>query len=143
MRAYKLLILSFLCLCGCMQHNGYIGDWFGTWHLETITVDGTEDTNYKSNFFFQFQSDKIRLCSVDPTYPEMWNECFGTWEASDKVLELNLTYTGVGPYWTPWEGTYLSHDNINVLQIEKFTSSRLILKHQFDDKTVVYNLKKQ
>ncbi len=142
MRAHKLLILCFLFLCSCMQHNGYIGDWFGTWHLESITVDGVEDAAYQGNYFFQFQADKVRISEVNPSYPENVRECFGSWEASGDVLELNFSYTGVGQYWTPWPETYLP-PAVNFLEINKMTNKRLTLTLSLPDKTVIYQLRKQ
>lgn len=149
MRAYKLLILSVLCLCGCMQHNGYIGDWFGTWYIESITVNGEENPAYQGNYFMQFQADKVRICEVDPAYPDLLAECFGSWQASGDVLELNFSYTGGGNYWNPSERpngtlmyTYLKPD-INILKITSMTSKRMVLTLSREDETIVYNLRKQ
>lgn len=142
MRAYKLLILSFLCLCGCMQHNGRIGDWFGTWHLESITINGVEDTAYDRNYFFQFQADKVRISEVNPVYPDLLEERFGSWQASDKVLELNFSYTGGGSFWEPWPETYLESD-VNILEITSMTSKRMVLTLSRSDQTIVYTLQKQ
>lgn len=144
MRAYKLLILSVLCLCGCMQHNGYIGDWFGTWHITSITVNGQEDAEYIGNYFIQFQADKVRICEVDPDYPDLLNERFGSWKSDEGVLELNFSYTGGGNYdfWSPWPEIYLE-SSINILEITNMTSKRMTLTLSRPDQTIVYTLRKQ
>lgn len=125
-----------------MQHNGRIGDWFGTWRLESITVNGDEDSAYAGNYFFQFQADKVRISEVDPVYPDLLNERFGTWQASAKVLELNFSYTGGGNYWEPWAETYLEND-VNILEITCMTSKRMVLTLSRPDQTIVYTLCKQ
>lgn len=125
-----------------MQHNGYIGDWFGTWRLEAITVNGVKDANYAGNYFFQFQADKVRICEVNPDYTDLLNERFGSWEASGDVLELNFSYTGGGNYWKPWPETYLE-SSVNILQINSMSSKRMTLTLLRDDQTIVYTLRKQ
>lgn len=141
----KLLVLAALCLTGCMQHNGDIGYWFGTWHLESISVNGTDDPLYEGNFFFQFQTDKVRLSRISTTYPELLDECFGRWAQTDNTLTLDFSYTSAsGSYWTPWAGTYLAK-GVNVLNINTLTSKRLVLtlNDPDSDKTIVYTLRKQ
>ncbi len=141
----KLLLLCALCLSSCMQHNGDIGDWFGTWHLQTITIDGNEDTAYQGNYFFQFQTDKVRLSEVATNYPELLDECFGRWKQDDNTLTLDFSYTSnSGDYWTPWPGTHLQK-GINHLQILTLTSKTLILTlHTPTDpsQTITYTLTK-
>lgn len=141
----KLLLLTALCLSSCMQHNGDIGDWFGTWHLQTITINGSEDAAYEGNYFFQFQTDKVRLSEVSTTYPETLQECFGRWEQTGNTLTLDFSYTSVtGNYWTPWSGTYLEK-GINHLEINTLTSKNLILTYHSPStgQTITYTLHKQ
>ena len=139
----KLLVVAALFLTGCMQHNGDIGDWFGTWHLESMTVNGVDDSAYEQNYFFQFQTDKVRLSRIKPTYPDLLEECFGRWEQTDNTLTLDFSYTSAsGSYWTPWPGTYLAK-GVNRLHIDKLTSKHLILTLDSPERTVVYTLRKQ
>lgn len=142
----KLLLLTALCLSSCMQHNGDIGDWFGTWHLQTITVDGIEDNSYESNYFFQFQTDKVRLSEVAPSgYPDLLDECFGRWKQEGNTLTLDFSYTSnSGSYWTPMAGTYLEK-GVNHLEINTLSSKNLILTLHSPDssRTITYTLRKQ
>ena len=86
-------IIACLTLSGCMQHNGDIGDWFGTWKLESITIDGTESADYQDTIFFQFQTDKVRIVAIDLELPATRTECFGMWTETDKTLTIDLSHT--------------------------------------------------
>lgn len=145
----KNLILGLLAcvgLSGCMQHNGRIGDWFGTWKLESITVNGTDDTAYAGNIFFQFQTDKVHIIEVDTSVPTTRRDCFGRWEESDGTLILDFSYTadGTASQFIPMTQTLLSHD-VNILTIDSKSSKRMewTLDKTDPSQTVVYKLKKQ
>ena len=142
----KILLLSVLCLSSCMQHNGNIGDWFGTWHLQAITVDGVEDAAYEGNYFFQFQTDKVRLSEVAPSgYPDLLDECFGRWKQEGNTLTLDFSHTSnSGSYWTPMAGTYLEK-GVNILEINTISSKNLTLTLHSPSTpgTITYSLRKQ
>lgn len=61
-----LLVLFSGILPSCTQNDGNIGDWFGHWKLLSITVDGTESTEYEGNIFFSFQSSVFCQIKVSP-----------------------------------------------------------------------------
>lgn len=139
-------LLACVGLSGCMQHNGRIGDWFGTWKLESITVNGTDDTAYAGNIFFQFQTDKVHIIEVDTSVPTTRRDCFGRWEESDGTLILDFSYTadGTASQFIPMTQTLLSHD-VNILTIDSQSSKRMewTLDKADPSQTIVYKLKKQ
>lgn len=134
-----------LTLSGCMQHNGNIGDWFGTWKLETITVNGAEDRSYQGNIFFQFQTDIVRIVQVDVSAPTPGRtECFGRWEENDGILTLDFSYSAEGiNHFTPMPETLLDK-GINLLTIDSQTSKKMRLTGEKNDpaQTVVYTFRK-
>ena len=82
----SLGVLMTMLMCGCTQPDGYIGDWFGSWHLESIDIDGDEDSGYADNIMFSFQG-KVFNCA----YMEV-AEIYGVWSYAGEVLTLNAGY---------------------------------------------------
>ena len=147
MRILKLLILTALLgLSGCMQHNGRIGDWFGTWKLTEIKVDGTADQTYDGNIFFQFQTNVVRIVEVDVTTSNAYKDCFGSWSDDDATLVLNFSYTADGrdDNFNPPAITRLSREE-NILRVNKESSRAMTwtLQESGTNRTVTYRLKKQ
>lgn len=82
-----------MLLTGCTQPDGYIGEWFGSWHLEQILIDGEEDSTYNEdpNIMFSFQG-KIFNCAYIENV-----EIYGSWSYAGEVLTLVAGYdTGSG-----------------------------------------------
>lgn len=134
--------LVLLGLSGCMQHNGDIGDWFGTWKLESIEVNGATDASYADNVFFQFQTDVVRMVAVLPY--QAYSDRFGSWEQDGNTLILNYSYTAAGTQQihNPLPQTYLDKA-ANILQISEMTSRRMTWRYEKPDSVIVYTLRKQ
>lgn len=133
-------------LTGCMQHNGDIGNWFGTWKLQSIDIDGTNDDSYQGNIFFQFQTSIVRIVEVYPEVSTKFSDCFGSWEEEGSTLILNFTYDADGKTgnFTPQSQTLLQRAE-NVLHIVESSSKTMVWTMQTDDpeQTITYSLKKQ
>lgn len=77
----------------CTHNSGDIGDLFGTWKLEKITIDGEADQSYDGNILWKFQSSIIEMQQVDDTLHETFNS-HGSWSRpSGGVLALDFTHT--------------------------------------------------
>lgn len=76
-----------LVLGSCTRNHGDIGPWFGTWHVKSITADGTA-VNYEGDYFFQFQSKVFRVSLV--TDREHLVESFGTWDKNDGKMTISF-----------------------------------------------------
>ena len=76
-----------LALGSCTRNHGDIGPWFGTWHVESITANGTPVT-HEGDYFFQFQSKVFRVSMVGDR--EQLVESFGTWEESNGKMTINF-----------------------------------------------------
>lgn len=85
------LLLIFAALTSCMHNDGDIGNLFGTWKIDSITIDGEEDTKYDDNVFVQFQTEVVRLVEVQHNYDYV--EYYGSWSRDGKNLLLDLHYT--------------------------------------------------
>lgn len=147
MRILRLLIITALLgLSGCMQHNGRIGDWFGTWKLTSIDVNGAEDTNYENNIFFQFQTDVVRIVAVDADTSNSFKDYFGSWSDDGTTLVLNFGYTAdnMDGNFAPPAITRLDRKE-NILHVNKESSRAMTWTLQKSDsnQTVTYRLKKQ
>ena len=84
---YILSVIAVLLLGACTRNHGDIGIWFGTWHVEQITADGTP-VNVEGDYFFQFQNTVFRVCRVYGH--EQLVESFGTWEEGDGKMTISF-----------------------------------------------------
>lgn len=140
---YTLLLAATLVgLNSCMQHNGYIGDWFGTWKLRAIELDGTPVEDYRGDIFFQFQTEIVRTVKVAPH--QGYSERFGSWKDEGSTLILDFSYTAdVSTIHTPLPETYLEKAK-NLLQITERNSREMTwVLERSDGVVVTYILKKQ
>lgn len=142
MRTLIISLLSVIMLSGCMHNNGDIGNYFGTWKVSTINVDGVDDPEYKENIFFQFQSDVFRL--VQNRTQNDITEYFGTWSETDNIMVLKLNYK-VNPesevYQIPPITRLIKGDNFIAVKHER--NNRMIWTFSSDGQTIIYTLKKQ
>lgn len=142
MRTLIISLLSVFMLSGCMHNNGDIGNYFGTWKLSTINVDGVDDPEYKENIFFQFQSNVFRL--VQNRTQNDITEYFGTWSETDNIMVLKLNYK-VNPesevYHIPTITRLIKGDNIIAVKHE--SNNRMIWTFSSEGQTIIYTLKKQ
>ncbi len=145
---YILLIAIVGSISSCTHNNGDIGDWFGTWILESIYIDNGEiPSGYQGNIIFKFQSDIISICRVDDENHSSEN-FYGTWSHFDDTLTLNFTYSddrfpnpGTGMYAPPKE-TYIPA-GITEMSVLKLSSSAIELLYESPSgRVILYNLKK-
>lgn len=149
MRIIKLIacIAAAVTITGCTCNNGYIGDWFGTWHLEKIQIEGNDLADYQGNIFWQFQSNVINMSELTPGgYHERENH-WGTWSENGKMLSLDFNHPVTSGSITP-SSLYEPPKIMNLpleadLAIDKFTSSRLVVTYNAPEASYKYILKKQ
>ena len=82
-----IICMMLLVLASCTRNHGDIGIWFGTWHVEQITADGTP-VNVEGDYFFQFQSSVFRVSQVYGH--ENLVESFGAWEEGDGKMTISF-----------------------------------------------------
>ena len=131
-----LSVLIVLTLGACTRNHGDIGIWFGTWHVENITFNGTS-INPKGDYFFQFQSHVFRVSRVYGH--EQLDESFGTWEESEDG-KLTVTFPDASVYYIQMEGL----ESYNSFTVNQVSHGQIVLtKVMADGVTCVYSLKKQ
>lgn len=109
--ADTLIILIIPLLFGCTHNNGDIGDWFGTWKLQSIEINGAEDQAYKGDILWKFQNNIISMVCADDI--QHTADCrYGTWEQAGDRLFLDFSHSddryeqGQGQY-EPLPQTYI------------------------------------
>lgn len=132
---FIIFVLSVLVLASCTRNHGDIGIWFGTWHVEQITADGTP-VNVEGDYFFQFQSKVFRVSQVYGH--EQLIDSYGTWdENGDK---MTISFPDPSTFYITMPGLE-SRNDFTVTT----TSSREITFTKVDaaGTTFAYHLKKQ
>lgn len=85
---YFIGIILALMSTGCTKTDGDIGDWFGSWHLETIIINGEEETSYTDNpeIMFSFQGNIFNAAYMERA------EIYGSWSYAGEILTLVANY---------------------------------------------------
>lgn len=145
-----LLIVIALSFNACTHNNGDIGDLFGTWKLETITIDGEKDSSYQDNVLWKFQASVINMVRANDTTHDR-SESWGTWSYAndDTQILLNFTHTdndnpnqGSNKY-SPLPETYLPKARISTLNIVELNGKKMTLIYRADNgKEYIYYFKK-
>lgn len=132
---FIISVLSVLVLASCTRNHGDIGIWFGTWHVEQITADGTP-VNVEGDYFFQFQSKVFRVSQVYGH--EQLVESYGTWDENGD--RMTVSFPDPTTYYIDMPGLE-SHNDFTVTT----TSSREVTftKTDANGTTFAYHLKKQ
>lgn len=136
-----LLIAMLLSSC---QNDGYIGEIFGTWRVESYTRDGVEMKIGPTTFSFQ---NNIVNCVLNvDEYGTSWGR-FGTWTLTDRQFELNFTHhddntpQGSGIYEAPeWLG--MISDEVMNMKITLNKDKMIWMWNAPDGAICVYQLHK-
>lgn len=143
------IFLLALSLNACTHNNGDIGDLFGTWKLQSITINNESDTAYQCNVLWKFQSSIISMVKADDT-THTKAESWGTWSYAndDTQLILDFTHTdndnpGVGSSkYSPLSETHLPKGVKIPLDIIKLNGDEMTLRYLAIDGTeYIYHLK--
>ena len=125
-----------LTLGACTRNHGDIGMWFGTWHVESITVNGST-VSHEGDYFFQFQSHAFRVSLVGDR--EQLVESFGTWEEGENG-RLTITFPDASVFYIQMPGL----EALNDFTVNVESKGQIVLsKTMTDGVSCVYSLKKQ
>ena len=129
--------MTVLLLSACTRNHGDIGIWFGTWHVEQITANGTPE-NVEGDYFFQFQSKVFRVSQVYGH--EQLVESFGTWDESEDGNKITISFPDPTVYYIVMPGLEVH----NEFTITRNSSKDLTFtKTDAAGTTFAYHLKKQ
>ncbi len=125
-----------LIMGACTCNNGDIGNWFGTWHVASITIDGEKTDSNGSDYFFQFQSTVFRAVQVKEHEEAI--ESYGTWEESGQAM--TVTFPDPAVFYIQMPGL----EAANAFTVTGGGSGKATFsKTCSDGKHVVYQLEKQ
>lgn len=144
-----ILTLIMLSLSACTTNNGDIGVYYGTWALDSVTIDGTTDTAWCANGQWTTWSFQNNIVCIMQSfgYQEIGNH-WGTWsEESGKLLldyrhhdDTNDDSSSIyeAPTWI-----YMEPHTVTTLNIEKQTSKAMTLSFvDSQGRTIRYELRK-
>ena len=154
--ALLLLSIALSMATSCTHNNGDIGDWFGHWKLNTITVDGMVDDSYEGNIFFSFQGGVFAQILVKPNHGAgMLDRHYANWEDHGSYIIINYpyhtdengnpVYNENGELKAPFKPLPVTRMSIgdNTINVDRKKGNDLQLSMtDADGHTVVYNLEK-
>lgn len=131
MKKLILILSAVLTLCACRVNNGDIGDFFGSWLVESLTVDGVtpEDFDNESSYW-EFQNNIIKVTYVSDRLETEGR--WGTWTDEGQHLLLDFTHyengvePGTGQYKAP-EWLYMPQGRVIDLTFASRSSKRMKL----------------
>lgn len=99
---YLFLIITAIAVGSCTHLDGDIGDWFGSWHLEEMLINGEIDEEYAENqktdhrqVMVSFQGKIFNMAYIGN------REIYGTWNYAGEVLTLVANYNAGSGYEAP------------------------------------------
>lgn len=144
--ALCLAIAALLFAGSCTHNNGDIGPWFGSWHLTEITINGTPDSEYQDNIFWNFQNDVVCMLVRSDYHGNKFH--WGTWSEESGKLILDYNHppkpdTSDPAIYAPPVQVHMPAEIIT-LKIDRFDSGKLQCTYHAPDGTVYgYYLTKQ
>lgn len=98
-----LMLLTAILASGCTKHDGDIGEWFGSWHLEGMLINGEPDQEYadnrendKNQVMISFQGTIFQMAYLESS------EMYGSWSYAGEVLTLIAGKGYESPYFNPY-----------------------------------------
>lgn len=152
---YKILksLLSIIIIAistSCTQPEGHIGDWFGSWHLEEMLINGEIDQEYADyqkedrwQVMVSFHGNIFNMAYLNGS------EIYGTWNYAGEILTLIANYNTGSGYQSPDFNPYptILHFPADVEQVEITVTSigSKTMQWQLIDqngKLITYNFRK-
>lgn len=151
----KTILLTIVCafllpLGSCLQKNGDIGPWFGSWYLTDILINGEPDPAYEQNkedetleVMVSFQGGLFNMAYLNGS------EIYGSWECEGNILTLIAHTKAPGQYVSPNFNPYpkVMHFPADMTQVE-ITVTKMpsrTMQWQYIDQNgdlLTYNFKK-
>lgn len=147
-----LILIIALCISfnACTHNNGDIGNLFGTWKLQSITINGEIDSTYQNNVLWKFQATVMSMIRANDVTHER-QEGWGSWEYANDETQLVVNFTHTDDYnpktgsskYSPLPETYIPKASISTLDIIELNNSKLTLKYISEDgKEYIYKFKR-
>lgn len=145
---HPLLIAATLFMLSGCQNDGYLGDMFGTWRVDSFTKNGelVEDENV-SLTTFSFQNNVVNVVLLTDEYHGAYSR-FGSWKQLEGQFTLDFTHhddnnpQGTGTYQAP-EWLEMTSEEPMVMSYSSKESKRMTwIWRSAEGNTYVYKLSK-
>lgn len=135
-------------MASCTQPDGNIGDWFGSWYLEEMLIDGEIDSEYADNktqntmqVMVSFQGKIFNMAYING------NEIYGQWSYAGEVLTLIADYTEMEypPKFDPFPVVMHLPGDVEQVEITVTYINSKTMQWQFIDQNgslITYNFRK-
>lgn len=145
-----ILVLFAILTSGCTHNDGDIGEWFGSWHLEQILINGEPDEEYATNqeqdklqVMVSFQSSVFFIGYIGSS------EIYGSWSYAGETLTLIADTNSVGylnpNYLTPFPKVLGFPEGVEQVEVTVTNISGKTMQWQFIDpegRLRTYNFRK-
>lgn len=147
LKKLSIIAVILLALSSCRVNNGDIGDYFGSWSLYDMKIDGETPDDFDPELtFWQFQNNIIDICRVGFMYDRDGH--WGTWSEENDRLLLNFMHhdvdeaPGTGGYSAPsWIG-FTSDEIISLKFVSRDSKSMTLSWNSPDGRQYTYSLRK-
>ena len=146
-KKFVIAFVTLLALASCRMNNGDIGDFFGSWLLYSMTIDGeTPDKFNPEETFWEFQNNIIEISRVDFMYDK--DGRWGTWSEDDDKLVLDFTHFeyGVNPGTIQFAGPewigFPKQGVISLTFVSRSSKHMTLSWHDTNGRIYVYSLQK-
>lgn len=89
-----VLLALMMAGSGCTRNGGDIGIWFGTWSVDSYTIDGQQQQldpdGMGTAYYVQFQRSVVCLRHTDALHNG--GESYGTWNESDDGTTMTIAF---------------------------------------------------
>lgn len=147
---YLLSLLLTIFFTGCTQPDGNIGDWFGSWLLEEMLINGEIDNEYAESIknnsgqvMVSFQGKIFNMAYVGSS------EIYGSWSYAGEVLTLIASYNAgsgyASPYFNPYPIVLHFPGDVEQVEITVTRISNRTMQWQLidqNDRLITYNFRK-
>ena len=145
----KYMAVCVLCIFlsgACTQNDGHIGPLFGSWSLNSMSVDGELRESSDGHFTtMSFQSDIVMFVCADELHNT--SKSYATWSEHNDILTLNFSHysddiaEGTDAFGPP--PCLDMPAGISDYQISKLNSSVLeLIRVSGDGRVYIYKFKK-
>lgn len=146
-RRIGILFIASFILSACRVNNGDIGNYFGSWLVYSVIIDGEPAPDFDSeSTFFEFQNNIIFVTTVDKYYDKSYR--VGTWSEDDGFLYLDFTHSSANiEAGTDWfqapEWLYFPSNKVIPLKLFNASSSRMeLIYNDSEGRVIQYYLRK-
>lgn len=139
-----ITVLATACLPSCMQWHDTEGPWFGSWHIESLYINGEPDESYNAdpNIMISFEANIFDMGFLDG------DEIYGTWNYAGEMLTLNASYkagTWYNPQFKPFPVALHFLEGVEMVEISVTSLQNKTMQWQYidqNDDLITYNLRK-